>query len=90
MNPEPVIIPRLKSVAQLEQEYLMKYREFWQFYSYRDEFIPGFRDCYYCTKFDETVDSPAVARISVNVWGTVVERDVCLEHADRDGARADD
>lgn len=30
-------------------------------------------------------DQNAVRRIAVNIWGTVTEADVCLDHADRHG-----
>lgn len=54
---------------------------------YPDEFEPGHRPCYYCPLLGKR---PATQRISVNVWGTIVERDVCNDHAGRDGSRVDD
>lgn len=85
---DPVIIPRLATQDQLQARFVERYREFWQSYTYRDEFIPGFRDCYYCGQFG--TETPAVRRIDVNVWGTICERDVCEAHARTDGCRVDD
>ncbi len=83
-----VIIPRIKTQAQLSAEFDKIHGRRWRDCTYKDEFIPGFRDCYYCEKHGKEV--PAVRRVSVNVWGTVCERDVCEEHTWKDGKRVDD
>jgi hypothetical protein len=78
----------MKSLDVISEEFTKIHGECWRDYIYKDEFIPGFRDCYYCEKFNEEV--PAVYRISVNVWGVVCERDVCERHASKNGMRVDD
>ncbi|MFC1598532.1 hypothetical protein ACFL2U_00775 [Patescibacteria group bacterium] len=54
-------------------------------YTYKDEFVAGqpckHRDC----------EQPTTRRIMVNIWGTVMEKDVCAQHAEQyHGKRLDE
>jgi hypothetical protein len=62
-------------------EAVAKYRSFWQLQTLTRK--DGRRLCYCCNSPD------VVGRASMNIWGTIVDFDVCQEHAELDGRRAD-
>jgi hypothetical protein len=52
---ELIIIPRIKSFKAISKALTKIHGERWKDCIYKDEFIPGFRDCYYCEQYGKEV-----------------------------------
>lgn len=73
-------MPELRQTELTLDEARKQYRSFWQL----DVLTPkdGVRRCYCC-------GGPVAGRAAMNIWGTIVDFDVCAAHAEVDGRWAD-